>query len=247
MLLVERIVILGADSVTPIQIVVFVLICIWGIRLASLILRRYHGPDERYVELEKFDSRCPAPLKAVSICIKIFGFQAAISVLITDCAIKIFYFSKPEDSFGAFEIAGIILWCIGFFFEVVGDQQLTNFVNSPNKVPGQVIDTGLWRYTRHPNYFGESLLWYAYYLMACGGSTGPAGGYYTFYSPLVMHFMLRYFSGVLILEAKQKRKPAFRVYMLETNCFVPWFYKKIEGDEREKLLVKFKQEIDEEL
>lgn len=65
-----------------------------------------------------------------------------------------------------------------------------------------MIDVGLWRYTRHPNYFGESLLWYAYYLMACGGSVGPAGGYYTFYSPLAMHFMLRYFSGVLILEAK---------------------------------------------
>lgn len=63
----------------------------------------------------------------------------------------------------------------------------------------------------------------------------------------MMHFALRFFSGVLILEAKQKRKPAFRVYMLETNCFVPWFYKKIEGEEREKLMAKFKIEIEEEL
>jgi len=77
------------------------------------------------------------------------------------------------------------------------------------------------------------MLWYAIYCMACGGSTGPARGYTTFYSPLLMHFMIRTFSGVLILEAKQKRKPAFRVYMLETNVLCPWFYKKIEGEERE--------------
>ena len=84
------------------------------------------------------------------------------------------------------------------------------------------------------------MLWYGIYLMACGGSTGPAGGYWTIYSPLTMHFMLRCFSGVLILEAKQKKKPAFRVYMLETNVFTPWCYKKIEGAERERLLEKFK-------
>lgn len=82
--------------------------------------------------------------------------------------------------------------------------------------------------------------------MACGGSTGPAGGYYTFYSPLLMHWMLRCFSGVLILEAKQKRKPAFRVYMMETNIFVPWCYKKIDGKEREDLIEKFRIEIAEE-
>lgn len=109
-----------------------------------------------------------------------------------------------------------------------------------------MIDTGLWRYTRHPNYFGESLLWYGYYLINCGGSVGPAGGYYTFYSPLLMHYMLRFGTGALILEAKQRRKPAFRVYMLETNQFVPWCYKKIEGKEREDLMAKFKIEIAEE-
>lgn len=136
MLLVERIVILGVESISAIQIIVYVLISIWGLRLASLIARRYHGADERYVELEKFDAGCPQPLRGVAICIKIFAFQAGLSVVITDPAIKIFYFSKPEDTIGALEIVGIILWCIGFFFEVVGDQQLTDFVNSPNKVPG---------------------------------------------------------------------------------------------------------------
>jgi len=75
-------------------------------------------------------------------------------------------------------------------------------VSNPNKVPGKIIDTGLWRYTRHPNYFGEAMLWYGIYLIACGGSTGPAGGYWTIYAPMTMHFMLRCFSGVLILEAK---------------------------------------------
>lgn len=109
-----------------------------------------------------------------------------------------------------------------------------------------MIDTGLWRYTRHPNYFGDSTLWYGIYLIACGGSTGPAGGYWTFYSPLMMNFSLIYITGALINEANQKRKPAYRVYMLETNRFVPWFYKKIEGEQREQLIEKFKIEIEED-
>jgi steroid 5-alpha reductase family enzyme len=174
-----------------------------------------------------------------------FLFQGAAStVMITPC-IKIFVYSDPKDTIGILEIIGITIWVIGILFEVVGDIQLTKFISNPNKVPGVVIDTGLWRITRHPNYFGDCLLWWGLYLMACGGSTGPAGGYWTFYSPLMMTFFLRILTGVLINEANQKRKPAYRIYMDETNCFVPWFYKKIEGEQREQLMAKYKIECEE--
>lgn len=89
------------------------------------------------------------------------------------------------------------------------------------------------------------MLWIGIYLMACGGSTGPAGGYWTFYSPLLMTFFLRVLTGVVINEASQKRKPSYRVYMHETNCFVPWFYKKIGSKEREILMAKYKIECEE--
>ena len=95
MLLVERIVIVGPESVTPISIITYVFIAIWGLRLAYDIASRYGGPDARYVELMKFDAGCPEPLKAISIWIKIFVFQASLSILSIDTAIKIFYFSDP--------------------------------------------------------------------------------------------------------------------------------------------------------
>ena len=100
-----------------------------------------------------------------------------------------------------YEITGIAMWVVGLLIETVGDMQLSRFLKNPDRIPGSVIDTGLWRYTRHPNYFGETMVWYGIYLFACGGSTGQAGGYWTFYSPLLMHFLLRCFTGVLILEA----------------------------------------------
>jgi len=159
-----------------------------------------------------------------------FFFQATASSVLIIPIIKIFAYSDPTDTIGIFEIVGLTIWAIGFFIEILGDYQLNKFIESPNKVPGTVIDSGLWRYTRHPNYFGESLLWYGIYLIACGGSIGPNGGYWTFYSPLMMHFMLRFVTGVTVQEANQRRKPAFRIYQLETNAFVPWFYKKIEGE-----------------
>lgn len=121
MLLVERIVICGAASVTAISIVAYVLIAIWGIRLAQHIIRRYHGADARYIELEKFDAKCPEPFKGFLIWFKIFVFQACCSICMADTAVKIFYYSKPEDTFGVFEIVGIVVWVIGFTFEVIGD------------------------------------------------------------------------------------------------------------------------------
>merc|ERR1719331_3802492 len=166
-----------------------------------------------------------------------FFMQGTASIFVQGCVLKIFQESKPTDPIGVLEILGIVLWIIGISFEVIGDHQLTMFIKTKKKEqPDRVIDEGLWKYTRHPNYFGESLLWYGYYLMACGGSVGPNGGYYTFYSPLVMHLFLRWVTGVAVLEAKQMRKPAFRVYMQETSVWFPLPQKKFDKDTKEKML-----------
>lgn len=133
------------------------------------------------------------------------------------------------------------MWLAGFAFEVIGDMQLQGHRDDPSK-KGQVLASGLWRYTRHPNYFGEALLWWGTYLIACG----QPGGIRTFYAPLFISLLLRFVSGVPMLERKQKKKPAFRVYMLETNAFVPMLCSPVPQEKRAELLEKFAEEIKQE-
>lgn len=119
------------------------------------------------------------------------------------------------------DFLGIILWGIGFFFEAVGDWQLTRFKADPaNK--GKVLNSGVWRYTRHPNYFGDSAQWWGYYLIAAS-----AGGWWTVFSPIIMTFMLLRVSGVAMLESSLKdSKPGYKEYIESTSAFIPWFPEK---------------------
>ena len=107
---------------------------------------------------------------------------------------------------------------------------------------GTIITTGLWRYTRHPNYFGECLLWWGIYVIACGQQDGE----YKIFSPIFITLLIRFVSGVAMLERKQKKKAAFRVYMMETSAFFPWWYKTVAKDQREVLMVEFEAEIKKE-
>ncbi len=101
-------------------------------------------------------------------------------------------------------------------FEVGGDNQLARFKANPDN-QGKVLDSGLWRYTRHPNYFGEFALWWGYYLIAVA-----AGGWWTIGSPLLMSFLLLRVSGVTLLEKDIKdRRPAYADYIKRTNAFFP--------------------------
>ena len=98
------------------------------------------------------------------------------------------------------------------------------------------MKSGLWRYTRHPNYFGEILSWWGIYAFACG----ITGGVKTIYSAMFISYLLRYISGVDMLEQKQRLNPEFKIYMQETSALVPLPYKTIAPSEREGLLHKFK-------
>lgn len=126
----------------------------------------------------------------------IFMMQAFFSLIVNAPALFVCIFSTegffPTDAIGA------AVWAIGFIFEVVGDYQLQKFREDPSPDKGRVIKTGLWRYTRHPNYFGEAVLQWGYYLIACSIDYG----WITFFGPLFITFLVRFFSGVPMLEKK---------------------------------------------
>ncbi len=114
------------------------------------------------------------------------------------------------------DVLALFLWISGFIFEAGGDWQLSRFKKDPaNK--GGLMTSGLWRYTRHPNYFGDALVWWGFYLFAAA-----AGGWWTIFSPLLMTYLLRRVSGVAMLERTlRETKPGYAAYMARTNAFFP--------------------------
>ena len=117
---------------------------------------------------------------------------------------------------GLLDAAGLLLWATGLFFEAVGDWQLARFKADPAN-RGQVMDRGLWRYTRHPNYFGDFCVWWGFYLLAAS-----AGAWWSIPGPLLMSLLLLKVSGVSLLEKDiGERRPAYAQYVRRTNAFFP--------------------------
>lgn len=157
----------------------------------------------------------------------VFMLQGLFSLISNSAALYITIWSIPGDNnLSWLDYAGIAVWLFGFIFEVVGDEQLKYHLK--DKTPGKkkFITWGLWRYTRHPNYFGEAALWWGIYLMACS----IQWGWVTFYAPLFIGLLLRFVSGVPLLEKKYINNPEFQLTMETTNVFFPWFYKEPKGD-----------------
>jgi len=118
---------------------------------------------------------------------------------------------------------GVVIWAIGFFFEAAGDWQLARFKADPaNK--GKVMNRGVWRYTRHPNYFGDAAQWWGFFLIALA-----AGGWMTVLSPILMTFMLVRVSGKALLEKSMEKRPGYRNYIESTSGFIPWFPRNAKG------------------
>lgn len=123
---------------------------------------------------------------------------------------------RSAATLNAVDIAALLLFAVGFLFEAVGDWQLSRF-KARERSEGQVLDTGLWRYTRHPNYFGEFCIWWAFWLFAAA-----AGAWWTVYAPVLMSFLLLRVSGVAMLEKDiGERRPAYAEYIRSTNAFFP--------------------------
>jgi steroid 5-alpha reductase family enzyme len=188
------------------------LLTLWGLRLAAHIGRRNWGraEDFRYARWRQE----AGPSWWWRSYFKVFLLQGGLLWLVSLPLIAVNAYGGPP--LGRLDGAAVLLWLAGFIFEAGGDWQLSRFRADPAN-QGALLTSGLWRYTRHPNYFGDAVQWWAFYLFALA-----AGAWWTVLSPLAMTFLLRRVSGVAMLErALQETKPGYAAYMARTNAFFP--------------------------
>jgi steroid 5-alpha reductase family enzyme len=190
------------------------LAAVWAVRLSAFITARNwgHGEDRRYQEIRARNE----PNFAFKSLYLVFGLQALLAWTVSA---PFFAGMAGARAIGAADVAGLALAAFGIVFEAVGDLQMSRFKADPaNK--GQVMDLGVWRYTRHPNYFGETCIWWGFWLVALGGA-GWAGAW-SVVSPILMTVLLLKVSGVTLLEKDMhERRPAYRDYVARTNAFFP--------------------------
>lgn len=190
---------------------VLALVAIWALRLSAYITWRNHGQPEdyRYQQIRKNND----PGFRYKSLYLVFGLQGLLAWII---ALPLAAAISGTTPLGWLDLAGVTLWLVGFLFESVGDLQLSRFKAEPGN-KGRVMDTGLWRYTRHPNYFGNFTLWWGFFLLALA-----AGAPWTVISPVLMSFLLLKVSGVALLEKDiGDRRPAYAEYIRRTNAFFP--------------------------
>ena len=196
---------------TPRAALVLALVAVWSLRLAGYITwrNRGHGEDFRYQKIRANNE----PGFAFKSLYLVFGLQAALAWVISLPLLAAVGSSEP---LGPLDYAGVALWLVGMVFEAGGDWQLARFKADPDN-QGKVMDHGLWRYTRHPNYFGDFCVWWGFYLIALS-----AGGWWSLAGPLLMSFLLLKVSGVALLEKDiGERRPKYREYVERTNAFFP--------------------------
>lgn len=191
---------------------VLALVVLWALRLSVHVTWRNWGEpeDRRYRAIRARNE----PNFAIKSLYLVFGLQGVLAWVISIPLLAAMGGSAPLSWLDAL---GVLLWLIGLVFEAGGDWQLARFKADPNN-RGKVLDHGLWRYTRHPNYFGDCCAWWGYYLIALA-----AGGWWTIYAPVLMTFFLLKVSGVALLEQDiGERRPAYRDYVRRTSAFLPW-------------------------
>jgi steroid 5-alpha reductase family enzyme len=190
-----------------------VLTTIWGLRLSIFLLIRNLGHAEDYRYRAMRDHHGPR-FWWVSL-VTVFLLQAVILWFVS-LPVQVALVDHSAAAIGVADFLGILLWAVGLFFESVGDWQLYKFKQNPEN-NGRVMDRGLWRYTRHPNYFGDFCVWWGLFLIAAGG-----GARWTVFSPLLMSFLLLKVSGVRLLERTiTDRRPDYAAYKERTNAFFP--------------------------
>ena len=193
-------------------LLVNILVTVWGLRLAWHIFRRNRnkGEDFRYLEWRKSWG-------------KWFYFRSYFQVFMLQ-GVLLFIIVLPvliinKNGFrtlGWFDLAGILVWCTGFIVEASADRQLAEFVKKPSN-KGKILQTGLWRYSRHPNYFGEVVQWWGLFLIALS----LPDGWMTFPGPITITLLILFVSGVPLLEKKYAGRPDWEEYKNKTSIFFP--------------------------
>jgi steroid 5-alpha reductase family enzyme len=189
------------------------LVALWGLRLSLHIFARNHGKPEdfRYAAWrEQYGEK--------------WWWYSYLHVFLLQ-GVLLWIISTPIWAAGRpmaspfpnwLDMLGALVWLVGFIFEGGGDWQLAQFKKDPaNK--GKLLTTGLWKYTRHPNYFGDAVQWWGFYLIALA-----AGGWWTIFAPVIMTFLLMRVSGVAMLEKAMQVRPGYEDYTQNTPAFFPW-------------------------
>ena len=191
--------------------VLLVLVLAWGLRLSAHIGRRSlgKGEDPRYEELlaKGTGNRTWYAVRMI------YALQGVL-ILFIGLPVQVGMFES--GSFGVLGWLGVIVWAVGVFFEAVGHHQMSAFRADPAN-RGKLIDVGLWRYTRHPNYFGDACVWVGLFLIVAGSGAGLL----TVLSPVVMVYLLANGSGKKVLERSMMKRPGYSDYMRRTSGFLP--------------------------
>lgn len=202
---------LAAPHMTPRALVVLVQLSIWALRLAIYITaRNWGGGEDRRYQAIRARNQPHFWLKSLYL---VFALQGVLAWIVS---LPLYAAITSGAPLGSVDLAGSLLWLLGFCFETLGDWQLARFKRDPAN-RGRVMDRGLWRYTRHPNYFGECVLWWGFYLLALA-----AGAWWSIVGPALMSVLLLRVSGVTLLEQDiGERRPGYADYKRRTNAFLP--------------------------
>lgn len=200
----------------PISLLITLLVALWGLRLFYHIMKRNFGKPEdfRYAQWRKDWGKTVV----IRSFFQVYMLQGVLMMLIAFPVVLTH--EQANQSITAWTLIGVAIWLIGYFFEVVGDAQLRAFKqNSDNK--GKLMTTGLWAYTRHPNYFGEAVMWWGIFIIALSAGASLI----SIISPIAITYLLVFVSGVPLLEKAMVGRPGFEEYANRTNKFIPWLPK----------------------
>ena len=209
---------LARDTGDPLRTCFLVaIVVVWGLRLAAHIHRRSAGHRD---EDPRYEKLLGGPLSAVGIGVavrKVFLVQGLALALI---ALPVAVGVVLEVRWWPLVVAGGVLWLVGLVFEAVGDAQLAAYRAQPRETRPQVLDSGLWAWTRHPNYFGDACVWWGTWL-AGGLASGWVAGLATLVAPLAMTYFLVFATGARLLEQTMMQRPGYPEYAARTSGFVP--------------------------
>jgi steroid 5-alpha reductase family enzyme len=202
----------GGDGDPALRWILLTMTAVWGVRLAWHLHTRNRGKDEdpRYADLAEKDGRSFVQVALT----RVFLPQGIAMFLV---ATPIMVGANNEDVSTPLLVIGVVVWAVGVFFEAVGDAQLATFKKDPDN-HGKLMDQGLWRYTRHPNYFGDACVWTGIFVVVAGSWAGLA----TVISPIAMTIFLTKVTGAALNEKGMKKsKPGYDEYVRRTSGFIP--------------------------
>ncbi len=210
----------GTGDVSVRKILLLALVSIWGLRLSIYLAWRNIGKGEDFRYRQFRQNYGPKRYWWFSY-FQVFLLQGILMMIVSLTLLGANTGTQPEKLIWA-DYLGIAVWLTGFMFEAGGDFQLARFKNNP-KNKGKVLSTGFWKYTRHPNYFGDSCVWWSFAIFSIA-----SGNYWQIVGSVLMTFLIIKVSGVSLLERSlNDQKPQYREYIQKTSAFLPWFPKKM--------------------